>query len=317
MYDNTLTASKSQKIRNITAIGKSRCHRCGKGNLVSDSETGELVCGSCGFVISERIEDSRLEFRNFLDGSPDKSRTGDGTSLQRHDRGLATIIGPYNKDASGKGLSTSMKTTIGRLRIWDSRSQSQKSSSSRNLLIAFNELSRLKDKLSLSEAIVEKAAYIYRKALDRNVHKGRTISALIGAAVYAACRDAETHRTLNDISEAGNIKRKELTKCYRKLVIDLDLKMPIINAVQCVSRIASNLGISEPTKRYAIDLIKEYQQKGDIAGKSPMGIAATAIYLANVRMGADFTQKEVSEAANVTEVTIRNRGVSMKRSLNL
>jgi transcription initiation factor TFIIB len=297
-------------------IGQARCQRCGKRNIISDSESGEIICGSCGLVISERIEESGPEHRIFLDGGPDRSRTGDATSLRRHDRGLATIINPSNKDASGKSLSASMKMTIGRLRTWDSRTQSHKSTS-RNFMIAFTELGRLKDKLALSDAVIEKTAYIYRKALEKGLVRGRSISALIAAAVYAACRDAETPRTINDISKVSNVKRKELGKCYRKLVQDLDLKMPVIDVVQCVPRIASRLGISEKTKRYAIKMIKDYQQGGEIAGKSPMGIAATAIYLASVVMNENLTQKDVAEAANITEVTIRNRGASMKKALNL
>ena len=316
MYNYTLKKSASKLVNRSMIIGQPRCQRCGKRNLISDSETGELICGSCGLVISERIEDSGPEHRNFLDGSPDKSRTGDATSLTRHDRGLFTIINPSNKDASGKSLSASMKMTIGRLRTWDSRSQSH-TSTSRNFKIAFTDLSRLKDKLALSDAVIEKTAYIYRKALEKGLIRGRSISALIAAAVYAACRDAETPRTVKDISEASNIKTKELGKCYRKLVQDLNLKMPIIDAVQCVSRIASKLEISEKTKRYAIKMIKDYQQGGDIAGKSPVGIAATAIYLACVIMKEDLTQKDVASAANITEVTIRNRGASMKKALNL
>ena len=316
MYNYTLKKSTPRLVNRSITIGQSRCQRCGKRNIISDSESGELICASCGLVISERIEESGPEHRNFLDGGPDRSRTGDATSLRRHDRGLATIINPSNKDATGKSLSASMKMTVGRLRIWDSRSQSHKSTS-RNFMLAFTELSRLKDKLALSEAVIEKTAYIYRKAIDKRIIKGRSISSLIAAAVYAACRGSETPRTIKDISEASNVKRKELTKCYRKLVQDLDLKMPIIDAVQCVSRIASRLGICEKTKRYAIKMIKDYQQTGEIAGKSPMGIAATAIYLASVVMNEDLTQKDVADAANITEVTIRNRGSAMKKTLNL
>ena len=89
-----------------------------------------------------------------------------------------------------------------------------------------------------------------------------------------------------------------------------------MNATQCVSRIGNNLGISEKTKRYAIKIINEYQQNWDIAGKSPTGIAATSIYLACIKMNEKFSQKEVADAANITEVTIRNRSNSIKRALN-
>ena len=122
--------------------------------------------------------------------------------------GLATIIGPADKDASGKPLSASMKSTIERLRTWDSRSQVHEPVD-RNFRQAFSELDRLKDKLALSDAVIEKTAYIYRKALDKGLVRGRSIPGLVAAALYAACRDTETPRTLTDVANGINIKRKE------------------------------------------------------------------------------------------------------------
>lgn len=291
-----------------------RCGRCTKGSIVTDLETGELICGMCGYVLSERIEDFGPEHRNFLDGSVDKSRTGDAVLLSRHDRGLSTIINRADRDATGKILNSSMKNTIHRLRIWDAQSQAR-TSHDINLRRAFDDLDRLKDKLQLSYSIIEKAAYIYRKAVDKKIIRGRSISALIAASVYVACRDAETPRTLGDIELAGNIRRKELSKCYRLLIQELDLKIPQINPIQCVTRAANILGVSEKTKRCAIDILNEYKKHGTMGGKSPISVAATALYLATNVMNQRFSQKQVADAANVTEVTIRNRSKEMKETM--
>jgi len=296
-------------------IHKDRCKRCGSGSSITDVESGEIICQGCGFVISERIEDSGPEYRNFMDGD-DRSRAGAGTSLSRHDMGLATIINPLNKDSTGKPLSSSMKTTIGRLRIWDSRSQAHKSSD-RNFRIAFNELTKLKDKLGLTEATIEKTAYIYRKAVEKNLIRGRSIPSLLGAALYAACREAETPRTLRDIEIVSNVKRKELAKCYRVLVERLDLKMPVVNSVYCLARIGNKIGISEKSKRLAAKILYDYEKSGEIAGKSPTGLAATALYLACVKMDEKYSQRDISKAANITEVTIRNRAAAIRKTLNL
>ena len=301
-------------VKTLTIL-KDKCKRCGSRSSVTDVESGEIICQSCGFVISERIEDSGPEYRNFMDGD-DRSRAGAGTSLSRHDMGLATIINPVNKDATGKPLSSSMKTTIGRLRIWDSRSQAHKSSD-RNFRIAFNELTKLKDKLGLSEATIEKTAYIYRKAVEKNLIRGRSIPSLLGAALYAACRESETPRTLKDIELVSNVKRKELAKCYRVLVERLELKMPVVNSVYCLARIGNKIGISEKSKRLAAKILHDYEQSGEIAGKSPTGLAATALYLACVKMDEKYSQRDISKAANITEVTIRNRAAAIRKTLNL
>ena len=166
---------------------KDNCPRCAKGKMVTDNESGEMFCSKCGFVMSEKIQESGPEWRSFTqDEHGDRARAGAPTSLTMHDMGLATIINPVNKDASGKPLTASMKNTIERLRTWDSRSQVHEPVD-RNFRQAFSELNRLKDKLAISDSVVEKAAYIYRKALDKGLVRGRSISALMASALYAAC----------------------------------------------------------------------------------------------------------------------------------
>jgi transcription initiation factor TFIIB len=204
-----------------------------------------------------------------------------------------------------------MRSTIERLRTWDSRSQVHEPVD-RNFRQAFSELSRLKDKLTISSAVLEKAAYIYRKALQKGLVRGRSISALIAAALYAACRDTETPRTLKDVGQAANIKKKDIARCYRLIHRELDLKMPVVNSVQCISRIASKIGISEKTRRSACLVLKEAQESHESAGKDPMGLAAAALYLSCVKNGESLTQRDIAEAANVTEVTIRNRYKSLR-----
>ena len=290
---------------------KQRCPRCGKNTIITDMEIGELICGRCGYVISERLENSGPEWRSFLDDKTSKARTGAGTSLTIHDRGLATVINPINRDSVGKPLSYSMKKTLKRLRIWDNRTQVH-DSVDRNLRHAFIELGKMKDKLALSDAVIEKAAYIYRKALDKKLVRGRSITALIAASVYAACRNTETPRTLNDITAAINIKRKDLALCYRMLIKELDLKIPVVDSVQCIARIASKAGLSEKTKRYAVKILKKAKQNRISAGKDPMGMAASALYISTLRMGMNISQKVIAQAAGVTEVTLRNRCKGLK-----
>jgi transcription initiation factor TFIIB len=284
---------------------KQSCSRCGKKSLITDAETGEIFCGGCGFVLSERIENSGPERRSFSDDRVSRERTGVGTSLAIHDKGLSTVINPTNKDATGKPLSNSMKMTIKRLRTWDSRSQNEPID--RNFRQAFNELYRLKDKLALSDGVVEKAAYIYRKALEKKLVRGRSISGMMGSALYAACREVGTPRTLKDIAEATNIKKGDLAAGYRLLIKELNLKMPVVDSVQNVARIASKIGLSEKTKRYAIEILRKAEESKISAGKNPMALAATALYISCRKLGVNHSQRDLAESANITEVTIRNR----------
>jgi transcription initiation factor TFIIB len=298
----------------VTFDPNSKCIRCGKSSLLTDGVTGEQFCSKCGFVISEKVNESGPERRSFsTQGGADTARTGAPTSLTIHDRGLSTVINPANKDATGRPLSSSMKSTITRLRTWDSRSQSNVSED-RNLKQALTELNRLKDKLAVSSNILEKAAYLYRKALEKKLVRGRSISSMIAASLYAACRDAETPRTLNDVADAANVKRKDISKCYRLLHQELELKMPVVDSIQLIARISSKLEIPEKTKRYAVKVLKEVQKRKESSGKDPMGLAASALYLACVKNGVSITQRDLAEAAGVTEVTIRNRYKGLKLS---
>jgi len=279
---------------------------CDQSAVITDFETGEIICSKCGLVLSERVEDSSPEWHSFSNDKTNRRRTGDETSLAKHDQGLSTIINPINKDASGKTLSSSMKKTLNQLRMLDMRSKTQ-AYDGRNFITAFSELNKLKDKLSLSNTIVERAAYIYRKVVEINLVRGRTISGMIAAALYAACRDTETSRTLKDIAIAANVKRKEISRCYRLMLRELELKMPVVDSIQCIARISSKLEITEKTKRYAVKVLKEVQEREESSGKDPMGLAAAALYLSCVQNGVSVTQRELAEAAGVTEVTIRNR----------
>jgi transcription initiation factor TFIIB len=228
--------------------------------------------------------------------------------------GLSTIIGKADKDASGRRLEGQMKSTFDRLRSWDFRTQAH-SPTDRNLRQAFSELDRLKDKLSLSDAVVEKTAYIYRKAQERGLVRGRTISATVGAAVYIACREAGTSRTLKDIAQIGNIKRKDLARIYRLVVIELDLKIPLIDPMKCIGRVASKANLSEKTRRVALNVMTRVVQSGISAGKDPMGLAASVLYLACLSTGESRTQTDIAEAAGVTEVTVRNRYKNLRSQL--
>lgn len=297
-----------------TVISGPKCPSCGDKKMVTDETTGELFCGQCGFVVSDKISDTGAEWRSFANDDTNRTRVGAGTSLTMHDMGLSTIIGPANKDSTGKPLTSSMKSSIERLRTWDSRTQAH-SSADRNLRQALNEMGKLKDKLALTDAVIEKAAYIYRKAMEKKLVRGRSIQGLVAACLYASCRNTETPRTLDDVAKGINIRRKDVARCYRLIFRELELKMPVVDPVKGVSRIASIAELSEKSKRKAVAILEQAKTIGMVAGKDPMGIAAAALYLACISTGEVKSQKDISIASGVTEVTIRNRCAGLRKML--
>ncbi|MFB5619005.1 MAG: transcription initiation factor IIB family protein, partial [Candidatus Nitrosomaritimum aestuariumsis] len=282
--------------------------------MVTDQNTGELFCGICGFVVNDKISDTGAEWRSFANDDTNRTRVGAGTSLTMHDMGLSTIIGTQNKDSTGKPLTSAMKSSIERLRTWDSRTQAH-SSAERNLRQALNEMDKLKDKLALTDAVIEKAAYIYRKSMEKKLVRGRSIQGLVAACLYASCRNTETPRTLDDIAKGINIRRKDVARCYRLIFRELELKMPVVDPVKGVSRIASIAKLTEKSKRKAINILEKAKKLGIVAGKDPMGIAAAALYLACISTGESKSQKDISIASGVTEVTIRNRCAGLRKMI--
>jgi transcription initiation factor TFIIB len=313
---STIGSTSGDLEKSVRSLADS-CPRCGKGPLVMDSAGGELFCGNCGYVLKEKLAEVGPEWQAFSQEEKNsRSHTGSPRSLAMHDMGLSTVIGFADKDASGKSLSAAMKSTIERLRTWDGRSQVH-ASEDRNMRQAFSELDRLADKLDVNGAVIEKSAYIYRKALELGLVRGRSISALIAAALYAACRDTETPRNLKDISLISGIRKKEIARCYRILFRELDLRMPVVNPVKCIARIASRVGIQERTKRRAMEILRRAEEDRSSAGKDPMGLAAAALYVACVMENENKTQKDVADAAGVTEVTIRNRQKGLKATVGI
>ena len=295
------------------------CPVCRNGRrIVTDSESCEIICSNCGIVISDNALDiARSEWYATGDEEiNDKLRAGIHTSLARFDMGLSTIIGRTDRDASGNILDAAMRSRMQRLRTWDIRSQAH-SSATKNRKHAFTQLSILKDKLNLSDAVIEKTAYIYRKAQERLLIRGRTISGMLAAAIYIACREMGTPRTLNDIATVNNMKRKELARNYRLLYFELDLRIPIIDPMKCIVKVANKANLTENTKRLALDIMKEAIKKEISAGKDPMGLAAAILYISCLKTGENTTQTDVARASGKTEVTIRNRFTELKGKLHL
>lgn len=295
----------------------SSCPECGSANLVEDYEQGEVICRDCGLVISEHALNQGPEWRAFTKEERDeRGRVGIPTSFSIHDKGLSTVIERVDRDAYGRQLPLSTKLEMLRLRKWQMRTRVH-SSEDRNLAQAMAEIDRLADKLHIPPSLKERAAVIYRKALESGLVRGRSIAGIAAASLYAACRLSETPRTLKDMAEASKMRKKDIARCYRLLLRELNLKMPVEDPVRCVSKIASKAGIDMKTQRRAIEVINMAKEKGIVAGKDPMGLAAAAIYVACVLEGEKKTQKEIAEVANVTEVTVRNRYKGLKDALSI
>ena len=288
------------------------CEECNQTAIIFDNLSSEYVCCSCGCVINtDNLDNDNINGYLVQSDFNDKSRTGMPESLAVHHKGLSTLIGLGDIDARGKILEPKQKIEIQRLRVWNNRSQLN-DSISRNLEKALKFLNNFGNKLCLSRAIIESAAYIYRKAAVKKLAKGRSTVALVGASLYIACREASTPKTILDISEICNISTKELMTHYKLILKELDINLPNTKGPDYVTIISNRLKLSERTKREALTIYSKIQEKGISIGKNPRAIAGAVIYLSSQICDEFIRQVEICQVADISTVSLRKRCKEIK-----
>ncbi len=284
-----------------------RCSECGSKRLIWDYETSEVVCIDCGFVTDAKIVDSGPEWRAFDEEEKEKkSRIGSPARFTMHDKGLSTEIDKRNRDAYGKTVAAVHRDQIYRIRKWQKLARVA-DTTERNLLYALSDIAKIAENLSLPPSIVETAAVIYRKSLKKNLIRGRTMRGISAAALYIACRQCGQVRTLEDIVSASGLSKRAVSRSYRILQKELNFNVPTSKPMHHVLKISNRLEVDGKTCEIANMVLKAAMELKLTSGRSPVGIAASALYVASILSGAKMTQREISQAANVTEVTIRNR----------
>ncbi|WIV68193.1 transcription initiation factor IIB [Natrialbaceae archaeon AArc-T1-2] len=288
------------------ADGRSSCPEC-EGQLISDEEHAETVCAGCGLVVHVDELDRGPEWRaSDATENDKKSRVGSPTTKLLHDEGLSTNISWQNVDAHGTTLSSERRRTMKRLRTWNKRFRTR-GSKERNLQQALGEISRMASALGLPKPTREMASVIYRRALDDDLVLGRSIEGVATASLYAAARKAGTPRSLDEVSVVSRVEKDEIGRTYRYLSRDLSLKIEPADPESYVPRFVSELELSDETQRRACRLLERTKSDGVQCGKSPVSLAASAVYAAAQLTNEGVTQYEISDVANVSEVTIRNR----------
>src|SRR5215211_3524713 len=263
----------------------SYCEQCNSDTVIFDMVSSEYVCSSCGCVANAEtfISDHNNSYSSHSTYS-DRLRTGMPESLAIHHKGLSTLIGIGDTDARGKALEF---------------------------------LNNFGDKLYLSQAVMESAAYIYRKAAIKKLAKGRSTLGLVGAALYAACRETATPKTVADVAAVCNISSKDVMAHYKLILRELSLQMPVLHGPDYVTLIANRLDLSEKTKREALRIYTKVQQNRISLGKNPRALAGAVIYLASQNCNEFLRQVEICQVADISTVSLRKRCKEIKATLGI
>jgi transcription initiation factor TFIIB len=293
------------------------CPECGGSHLIDDYEHAERICDSCGLVIEDNMIDPGADWSEYdNEDRLKKARTGAPLTLTKHDKGLSTEIGWDDRDSNGRTLSRQNRTKFYRLRKLHKIS---KTSSTReyNVVRALRDITTRASKMDLPRDVVETAAYVYRKAQHNNITRGRSIACISAASIYIACRQCHVPRTLDEVSKAFELRRRDVSRTYNCIVRMLKIQIPVASPENYISRLCGQLYLNGKTQKIVKELLKDANDKGLITGRSPLAIVGAIIYIASIITHEKRTQAEIASAANVTEVTIRNRYKELKDILEI
>jgi transcription initiation factor TFIIB len=281
------------------------------------TDDGDLIHEETGLVVEEDNIDRGPEWRAFNQSErEEKSRVGAPTTVAMHDKGLTTEIGWQDRDANGQSLSNERRKQMNRLRTWQQRIRTNEAGE-RNLQFALSEIDRMVSALGAPESVQEMAAVVYRRALDEDLIRGRSIEGVATGALHVAMRRGGIPRTLSEVAEVARVDHDRVGRAYRHLSQELGLAVEPTNPSQYVPRYCSALDTSPVVERKAEEIVADTTAEGLHAGKSPSGFAAAAVYLASMLCGEKETQSAVAEVADVTEVTIRTRYQEQMRAMGL
>lgn len=282
-----------------------------------DSGRAEVSCQKCGLVIEDNIIDRGQEWRAFdSEQRAKRTRVGAPMTFTISDKGLTTTIDSKNKDINGRNIPERNRDQMYRLRKWNKKLRIS-GTGERNLALALSELERQSSRMAIPRSIREDAALIYRTAAKNNLVRGRSIEGIVAASIYTACRRGGIPRTLDEVSQASKITKKQIGKNYRFLARQLNIKLRPTSPADYVPRFASQLGLSGVVQSKAISIINQSKEHGLLTGREPTGVAAATLYISSVLLGEKRTQKDVAEIAGVTEVTVRNRYKELTEQLDL
>ncbi len=283
------------------------CPECGSEHLVRDYARGELVCDSCGLVISESAIDEGPEWAAYSVEENDRlARTGAPRSYVAGASGLTTVIPLANKDARGNTIPLREREKFYRMRKLQ-RHSGHSRPGERSLPETIRSLDRVASLMGLPRPVKDEAGFICKKALEKGLVRGRSIEAIVAAAVYAACRIDGVPRTLDELQQVTGVRKKTIGKAYGALLRTLTLRVPPSRPSDYVSRFCSRLGLSNTVEAEAHKILKELEKIDSSMSLSPSGTAAAAIYLASLSCGERRPQKAIAKIAGVSEVTLRNR----------
>jgi len=293
-----------------------KCAECLSRNITVDESRGERFCGDCGVLMEIDMIDPGAEWRYFPENGKDQSRVGAPATMLYSDKGLSTDIHWADRDYAGRKISPKSRSQFYRMRRWQQRSRMHKTLQ-RNLQLALSYADKYCQKLELGRPVRERVATVYRKTLEQNLGRGRSIENVVASCLYLVNQEMQLARTLDEISMVTKISNKDISRIQREIKRKLKIRTPLQKPEDYISGFANKLELDQKVINEAIRICALAEKREMTHGKSPTGVAAAILYIATNTAGQSRTQREIAEVSNVTEVTIRNRYKELVRVLDI
>lgn len=265
--------------------------------LIEDYRAGDQICSECGLVVGDRVIDVGSEWRTFSSdsGAVDKSRVGGAENSLLGSSDLSTMIGPVMGRAGTSYTSESSQYNNRR----------SVASSDRALINAFRTIGNMADRINLTKTIVDRANALFKMVHDGRNLKGRANDAIAAAVLYISCRQEGVPRTFKEIVAVSTVSKKEIGRCFKLILKAHDTSVELITTGDFMSRFCGTLSLAREVQRAATGIAKKAVDIDIVPGRSPISVAAAAIYMASQASDDKRTQREIADIAGVADVTIR------------
>ncbi|VDN53527.1 unnamed protein product [Dracunculus medinensis] len=265
-----------------------------EANLVDDYRAGDLICPECGLVVGDRVIDVSTEWRSFCNekSSSDPSRVG----------------APENPLFGSADLSTSIAVGFGASEDDQSLANAQRknmNNTERQMSQGLSVIREMTSRIHLPKSIEDNAAKIFKDVLDSKALRGKNNEAQAAACLYIACRKEGVPRTFKEICAVSRISKKEIGRCFKLILRTLETSLEQITSADFMSRFCGSLGLPHIVQAAATRIAKKAVELDLVAGRSPISIAAAAIYMASLASNEKKTAKDIGEIAGAAEVTVK------------
>lgn len=281
-------------------------------DLIERFSEGDIVCGSCGLVLSDRVVDTRSEWRTFSNddqNGDDPSRVGDARNPLLDTEDLSTMISYVPEN-----------TKVGR-ELNRAQSKSLVDKKDNALAAAYSKLSQMCDGYQLPKIVQDGAKEVYKLVYEERPLKGKSQESIMAAAIFIGCRKAKVARSFKEIWALTNVPRKEIGKVFKIMnkiiqeknaanpnaysLIQDNMQTTQTSAEDLIRRFCSHLGLSTQVTNAAEHIARRCKDVGVLAGRSPITIAATVIYMAALVFGADLQPSKIADKTGVSDGTIK------------